>query len=105
MIAEILLFAFGITGGVVLERMKKHADKYDKDTLAAYRNDKGSLLLVRLAQAMDIGEDYAVVNACIDNRDPDVHRLPFVVNADKLRFYTNKGEKINEANWKELESK
>lgn len=105
MVAEILTFAFGLAAGVTIERMKKHSDQYDRDTLAAYTNDKGSLLLVRLVQAMDIGEDYAVVTACLDARDPDVHRLPFVVKADKLRFYTNKGDKINEANWKELDSK
>lgn len=105
MVVEFACFAFGIGAGMAIRRIRDKADRYEARSLCAYRNDKDVLILVRLTQDMAFGDDYAIVNAVIDSRDPDIHRLPFVVKSARLRFFTNSGDRINEANWKELDDK
>lgn len=91
-----LLFGFGL--GFVYAREKFTDHTTPAGTLLVYTTSKNEMKLGRLAQDLGEKDKLAIVDAVNDNDK----FLSFVINREKVRFYTNNGERINEANWETL---
>jgi hypothetical protein len=97
---SILFIAFGIAVGYVASRYSLESKLFNDKSFCVYTNKSGERKLARLAQALRLNDEYAVVVSWDVVKDEAEH-MPFVVASNAVRFYTRNGDVVNAANWKE----
>jgi len=95
--SELFTFRIGVFATAIAMTMFSGKDMHRKNSCVAYIAESGKYELGWLAQ--DFYESDAFVVVVNDHRK--LH-APLVVDARKVRFFTDDGLRINEANWKTL---
>ena len=95
---ELICLLFGVGLGYVYSREKHRVLFTGAGRLLVYTTSKNETKLGRLAQKLYEDDKLVIVDAVNDNDK----FLSFVISREKVRFYTNDGHVINEANWETL---
>lgn len=94
---DMFAFLLGFGSAVILLSMFNGRNIYKRHSCVAYVSGSGSFEMARLAQ--DYYESDTLV---ILMKDYGSAHNPFVIESNKVRFFTDDGHRINEVNWRTL---
>jgi len=78
------------------------SNRIDAGGYCVYLNGRDKYRLARTAMSHYMTDKYIVLNLVTSTGDSTAFKTPFVVDVNKVRFFTNDGERINNVNYKTI---